>query len=96
MAKITKKEVEHVSRLARLELSDEEKETFTKQLNNILTYVEKLNELDTKDVEPTSHVLQIQNIFKEDEIRESLPRERALSNAPDRTDEFYRVPKIIE
>ena len=96
MAKITKKEVEHVSRLARLDLSDEEKETFTKQLNNILTYVEKLNELDTKDVEPTSHVLQIQNIFKEDEIRESLPRERALSNAPDRTDEFYRVPKIIE
>jgi aspartyl-tRNA(Asn)/glutamyl-tRNA(Gln) amidotransferase subunit C len=96
MAKITKREVEHVARLARLELSDEEKETFTKQLNNILTYVEKLNELDTKDVEPTSHVLQIQNIFKEDEIRESLPRERALSNAPDRTDEFYRVPKIIE
>ena len=96
MAKITKKEVEHVSRLARLGLSDEEKETFTKQLNNILTYVEKLNELDTKDVEPTSHVLQIQNIFKVDEIRESLPRERALSNAPDRTDEFYRVPKIIE
>lgn len=96
MAKITKREVEHVARLARLELSDEERETFTKQLNNILTYVEKLNELDTKDVEPTSHVLQIQNIFKEDEIRESLPRERALSNAPDRTDEFYRVPKIIE
>ncbi len=96
MVKITKEEVEHVARLARLELSDEEKETFTKHLNNILTYVEKLNELDTKDVKPTSHVLQIQNIFKEDEIRESLSREKALSNAPDRTEEFYRVPKIIE
>mgnify|MGYP001565005242 CR=1 FL=1 len=96
MAKITKREVGHVAKLARLELSEEEQEVFTKQLNSILTYVEKLNELDTKDIEPTSHVLPIQNIFKEDKIKESLPREKALSNAPDRTEEFYRVPKIIE
>lgn len=96
MAKITKKEVEHVARLARLELSEEEKEVFTKQLNSILTYMEKLNELDTSNVEPTSHILPIQNVFKEDEVRGSLPREKALSNAPDRTEEFYRVPKIIE
>lgn len=96
MAKITKKEVEHISRLARLELSGEEKEVFTKQLNSILTYIEKLNELDTKDVESTSHVLPIENVFREDKVRESLPREKALTNAPDRTKEFYRVPKIIE
>jgi aspartyl-tRNA(Asn)/glutamyl-tRNA(Gln) amidotransferase subunit C len=96
MAKITKKEVEHVARLARLGLSEEEKEVFTKQLNSILTYMEKLNELDTADVEPTSHVLPIQNVFKEDEIKESLPKEKAIANAPDRTEEFYRVPKIIE
>lgn len=96
MVKITKKEVEHVARLARLELSEEEKEIFTRQLNSILTYIEKLNELDTSKVEPTSHILPIQNVFKEDEIKESLPREKALSNAPDRTEEFYRVPRIIE
>lgn len=96
MAKITKREVEHIAMLARLELSEEEKDLFTNQLNSILTYIEKLNELDTKDVEPTSHVLPIQNIFKEDEVKESLPIEKALANAPDRTEEFYRVPKIIE
>jgi len=96
MAKITKREVEHVARLARLELSEGEKEVFTKQLNNILAYVEKLNELDTKDIEPTSHVLPIKNVFKEDKVKEALPREKALSNAPDKTAEFYRVPKIIE
>lgn len=96
MEKITKKEVEHVARLARLGLNEEEKEVFTKQLNAILAYMEKLNELDTKDIEPTSHVLPIQNVFKEDEVKESLLREKALANAPDRTEEFYRVPKIIE
>lgn len=96
MAKITKREVGHVAKLARLELSEEEQEVFTKQLNSILTYVEKLNELDTKDIEPISHVLPIRNVFKEDEVKESLPRERALSNASDKTEEFYRVPKIIE
>ncbi len=96
MAKITKKEVGHVAKLARLELSEEEQEIFTKQLNSILTYVEKLNELNTEDIEPTSHVLPIRNVFKEDEVKESLPGEKALSNAPDKTEEFYRVPKIIE
>lgn len=96
MAKITKKEVEHVARLARLTLSEDEKEILTNQLNSILTYMEKLNELNTKDVEPTSHVFPIQNVFKEDILKDSLPREKALSNAPDRTEEFYRVPKIIE
>lgn len=96
MAKITKKEVEHVARLARLTPSEDEKETLTNQLNSILTYMEKLNELNTKDVEPTSHVFPIQNVFKEDILKDSLPREKALSNAPDRTEEFYRVPKIIE
>jgi aspartyl-tRNA(Asn)/glutamyl-tRNA(Gln) amidotransferase subunit C len=96
MAKITKKEVEHIAMLARLELSEEEKGLFTNQLNAVLTYMEKLNELDTKDVEPTSHILTVQNVFKEDEVKGSLPRENALANAPDKTEEFYRVPKIIE
>ncbi len=88
--------IEHLSRLARLSLSDEEKELFGNQLNSILSYMDKLNELDTGNVEPTSHVISISNIVREDLPWTSLDREEALMNAPDRTDKFYRVPKIIE
>ena len=94
--KITRKEVEHVAKLARLALRDDEIDTMTAQLSNILTYVEKLNELDTKNVDPTSHVLPIKNVLREDEVRKSLERDKALGNAPDRTEEFFRVPKVIE
>ncbi|HKZ71694.1 MAG TPA: Asp-tRNA(Asn)/Glu-tRNA(Gln) amidotransferase subunit GatC [Nitrospirota bacterium] len=94
--KITKKEVEHVAKLARLALKDEEAEQLTRQLSDILTYVEKLNELDTKDVEPTSHILPVRNVLRDDEVRGSIDRGKALVNAPDRTEEFFRVPKVIE
>jgi len=94
--KITKKEVEHVARLARLELSEQEKETLTDQLSNILTYVEQLNELDTKGVEPTSHVLDINNVMREDVPEASLPQDLALANGPDKALGHYKVPKIIE
>lgn len=94
--KITKQEVEHVAKLARLELSDKAKDMFTDQLSNILTYVEQLNELDTKGIEPTSHVLDISNVMREDVPHASLPQERALANAPDKAAGHYRVPKIIE
>lgn len=94
--KITKQEVEHVAKLARLELSDQEKETLMNQLSNILTYVEKLNELDTKGVEPTSHVLDINNVMRDDVPEECLPQEQALANAPDKASGHYRVPLIIE
>lgn len=94
--KLTREEVDHVARLARLHFNEEEAERFREQLSAILTYVEKLGELDTKGVEPTSHVLPIRNVFREDVMLPSLPREEALANAPDRTEEFYRVPKIIE
>jgi len=94
--KITRKEVEHVAKLARLALRDEEIDTLTGQLSNILTYVEKLNELDTRDVDPTAHVLPIKNVLREDEVKKSLEREKAIGNASDRTDEFFRVPKVIE
>ena len=94
--KITKKEVEHVAKLARIALKDEEAEQLTQQLSDILTYVEKLNELDTKDVEPTSHVLPVRNVLREDEVCGSIDRGKALVNAPDRTEEFFRVPKVIE
>lgn len=88
--------IEHLSRLARLALTEEEKSRYGSQLDNILQYVEKLNELDTAGIEPTSHVIAISNVMREDRVRPSLNREDALMNAPDKTDAFYRVPKIIE
>lgn len=94
--KITKEEVEHVARLARLELTEEEKERMRAQLDSILQYMEKLNELDTAGVEPTSHAIPMVNVMREDELRPCLPQEEALANAPDRQDLFFRVPRIIE
>lgn len=94
--KISRGEIEHIASLARLYLSEEEKDLFGSQLSRILDYMEKLNELDTRDVEPTSHVLPLFNVMRDDILKPSIPRENALANAPDRTDRFYRVPKIIE
>jgi aspartyl-tRNA(Asn)/glutamyl-tRNA(Gln) amidotransferase subunit C len=94
--KISKEEIEHIAVLARLHLTEEEKETFGLQLSSILGYMEKLEELDTEDVEPTSHVLSLRNVTREDAAVPSLPREEALVNSPAGSDEFYRVPKIIE
>ena len=85
-----------MARLARLELSEDEKEIMTRQLDSILGYIEKLNELDTSQVEPTSHVIPMLNVMREDEVRPSLSPEDALANAPDREDAFFRVPRIIE
>ncbi len=94
--KISKEEIDHIAILARLSLSEEEKELFGSQLSSILDYMEKLNELDTKDIEPTSHVISLSNVMRDDKPRDSIPREDALMNAPSHTDKFYRVPKIIE
>lgn len=94
--KISKQEVEHVAKLARLELAEGEKDKLIDQLSNILTYVETLNGLDTKGVEPTSHVLDIKNVMRDDVSRPSLPQEQALANAPEKAAGHYKVPKIIE
>lgn len=94
--KITRQEVDHVARLARLGLSEDEKERMRTELDSILTYVDKLNQLDTSQVEPTSHVIPMTNVFREDEVRPSLPQEQSLANAPDRHGEFFRVPRILE
>jgi aspartyl-tRNA(Asn)/glutamyl-tRNA(Gln) amidotransferase subunit C len=88
--------IDHLARLARLALTEEEKPLYRDQLVSILHYMETLNELDTSGIEPTSHVISLRNVMREDSARPSLRREDALRNAPDRTDEFYRVPKIIE
>lgn len=93
---ITKEEVLHVAHLARLEFGAEEVDLFTEQLAQILDYVKKLNELDTTDVEPTYHALKLTNVFREDEVRASLPTEKALQNAPERENGFFVVPKVIK
>lgn len=94
--KISVEDVEYVAKLARLRLSDEEKDEFVVQLNDILTYMDKLNELDTRDVEPTSHVIPVKNVLRADEVGEFPPREPSLGNAPEREKGFYKVPRIIE
>lgn len=93
---ITDKDVAHIAALSRLKLSGEETKMFRRQLSDILGYIEKLNELDTKDIEPTSHILPLKNIYREDCTEPPLDREAALSNAPDKTERFYKVAKIIE
>jgi aspartyl-tRNA(Asn)/glutamyl-tRNA(Gln) amidotransferase subunit C len=94
--KLSKEQVEHVAKLARLAVNEEEKEAFSRQLSEILTYIDKLNELDTSKVQPTSHVLDLSNVLRDDMIRESLSTTDVLANAPDRVNDFFRVPKIIE
>jgi len=89
-------EIDHVALLARLKLSDEEKELFSRQVGGIIKYIDKLNELDTAKVEPTAHVLPVMNVFRDDTLKPSLPRDEVLRNSPARDDTFYRVPKIIE
>ncbi len=92
---LTREEVLHVAELARLSLSPEEIELFTVQLNEILEYVEKLQKLDTSRVEPLAHVIPIFNVFREDQVRQSLPQDAALENAPAREDGNFLVPRVI-
>lgn len=92
---ITKNDVEHVAFLARIKLSEEEKDIYTRQLSDIIKYMQKLNELDTENIEPTAHVLSLENVFREDKVGEHLNPEKVLLNAPDREGNFFRVPKIV-
>lgn len=89
---IDRDQVLHVARLARLRLSDEEVERMTGELSSILDHIEKISELDLDDVEPTSHVIELENVLRADEPRPSLPRERVLAAAPDTDGEGFRVP----
>lgn len=93
---ISKEQVERVAKLARLEVSEDEKTIFARQLSGILTHIDQIKELDTAGVEPTATVLPTDNVFRDDEVRSSLPQEEALANAPDQADGFFRVPKILE
>ena len=93
--KITKEEVLYVARLARLDLDEESIEKFAGQIDEILVYIEKLNQVDTKGIKPTSHAIFLTNAFREDKEREHLGRDRALANAPEREDGQFVVPKVV-
>jgi aspartyl-tRNA(Asn)/glutamyl-tRNA(Gln) amidotransferase subunit C len=92
---LTRDEVLHVATLARLSLEPDEIELFTRQLNDILTYIEKLQELDTAGVTPLAHVIPVSNVFREDRITAGLDRESALNNAPAREEGAFLVPRVI-
>ena len=93
--KITPEQVQYVAKLARLELTPEEVNSMAGQLDRILTYVAKLNELDTSEVQPTSHALAVQNAFRPDEVKDSLSQEEALANCPQHNGETFVVPRVI-
>ena len=96
MTRITIDEVKHVANLARLAITEEEAEKLTNDLDAIISFAEELNELDTENVEPTSHVLDMKNIFREDVSKPGLPVEEVLKNAPDHESGQIKVPAIIE
>ena len=89
-------DVAYVAHLARMHLSDAEKETISAQLKNILTYVAKLNEVDVSNVQPTAHATPLSNVFRKDEVRPSIDPTKVLANAPDEARGLFIVPKIVE
>ncbi len=93
---ITKDTVKYVAHLARVELKSRELEKLSRQLQDILDFIDKLKKLDTQNINPTSHILPISNVLREDTPSLSLPVEKALKNAPCRERNFFVVPKVIE
>ncbi|HEY7489901.1 MAG TPA: Asp-tRNA(Asn)/Glu-tRNA(Gln) amidotransferase subunit GatC [Candidatus Tectomicrobia bacterium] len=93
---ISAEHVEQVARLARLALQSEEKRRLTEQLNAILAYMEQLNEVPTNGVEPTAHVLDLVNVFRDDTVHQTLSAEEALANAPEAAQHYFVVPRIVE
>jgi aspartyl-tRNA(Asn)/glutamyl-tRNA(Gln) amidotransferase subunit C len=92
---VTKRDVEKIAELARLKFTEEELENFTPQMNEILSYMDKLNELDTKNVKPLSHPVEQTNVFREDVLKLSISTEDALKNAPSKDEHHFKVPKVI-
>ena len=93
---ITKETVEYMAHLARIELKPEELEKLSGQLQDIINFIDKLKKLDVNNISPTSHILPLENVFREDTARESLPVDKVLMNAPCRQGNFFSVPKVIE
>ncbi|NTV88914.1 MAG: Asp-tRNA(Asn)/Glu-tRNA(Gln) amidotransferase subunit GatC [Clostridiales bacterium] len=93
---VTRETIEYVAALARLNLTPEEEARLTTEMGSIISYVDKLNELDTTGVKPMEHVIPIHNVLREDEIKESFDRDRMLANAPMSEDGCFKVPKVVE
>ncbi|MBE7446560.1 MAG: Asp-tRNA(Asn)/Glu-tRNA(Gln) amidotransferase subunit GatC [Planctomycetia bacterium] len=93
---IDKDEVEYIANLSRISLNEREKDMFVHQLNDILSYIEKLNTLDTKNVKPMAYILKVSNVFREDKLETSIPIQDVLINAPSTKSGFFKVPKVIE
>lgn len=93
--KISREQVEHVAKLARLELVEEEILTYTQQLNSILDYAAMLEGINTEDIVPTAHAVPLYNVLREDEVKPSMDREKVLANAPDSDEGFFKVPRIV-
>ena len=94
--RLSREQVEHVALLARLELSEQEKQRYMEELNQILEHLGRLSELDITDVPPTSHVIPMTNVLREDEVRPPLPQDEVLMNAPDTEAGCFRVPRVVE
>ncbi len=94
--KITKEQVEHVAHLARLSLTEEEKVSMTKDMEMILEFADQINGFEFEDVNATAYVIPINNVFREDEVRPSMDREKLLANAPSKENGCYSVPKVVE
>jgi len=92
---ITTKDVEHIGWLARLKMEEEQLEGYTDQLNSVLDYFGQLDEVDTKEVEPTYHVLEMNNVFRDDEVTDCLSQDEAIGNAPKTQDGYFKAPRII-
>lgn len=95
MMAISREDVEYVAALARLELTEQETQEYTEQLNSILEYAAMLERLDTDNVSPTAHAVPLHNVLREDQVCTSIAHEKALRNAPDNAEGFFRVPKIV-
>lgn len=93
---VTEKEIRYIANLAKLHLSEEEVKSLTGDMNNILDYMDLLNEVDTTDVQPLDHVIEMDSRLRKDEAKEPLSHEDALKNAPDADSDYFRVPKVIE
>lgn len=94
--KVTKEDLENVAGLSRLSIPDSQAEAYLGQLDAILSYMDNLSEVDTANVKPTTYALPMENVFRDDEVRPSLPRELALSNAPLKEDGYFKVPRVLE
>ena len=93
---ISKDDVKYIANLARLKLTEKETDYFTGQLSVIINYVDQLKKLDTSNIEPTTHAMPLQNVFREDIVKPSLKKEDVLLNAPEKEKDLFKVPRIIE